>query len=56
MTNTLDDHIEKFHDAIKEVLSQLDLGRAQLFLEVFSQRMKELHEQTNLQKNPGASR
>jgi hypothetical protein len=56
MTNLLDDHVENFHVAIKEVLSQLDLESAHLFLEVFNQRIKELHEQTNLQENSGASR
>lgn len=46
---TLDDHFQ-------EIFSQLDLETCQLFLEIFNQRLKELNEQTNLQKDSGASR
>lgn len=49
----IDEHISKFQEAIREVLSQLDPEAAQLFLDRF---MEKLNEQKRTQENSGTSR
>ena len=38
----VDQHISVFHDAIKEVLSQLDLESSMLFMDLFNEKMAKL--------------
>ena len=38
----VDQHISVFHDIIKEVLSQMDLGASLYFMEVFNEKMSKL--------------
>lgn len=56
MISELESQVNIFHETIKEVMDQLDPESAKIFLEEFNKKMKELYEQTNLQKDPGASR
>lgn len=49
----MSENISVFHDVIEEILSQMYLEDAKAFFEEFK---KKLNEQTNLQKNSGASR
>jgi hypothetical protein len=37
----MDDHIEAFQEAIKSMLSSVDLETAQLFLECFREKLNE---------------
>jgi hypothetical protein len=50
---TIDRHLEEFQEAIVEVLSQLDPGMAELFLDRFTEKM---NEQKRTQENSGTSR
>jgi hypothetical protein len=48
--------MESFRVAIKEVLSQLDPASAQLFIQEFNRKLKELNEQKRSEENSGTSR
>jgi hypothetical protein len=49
------DIISKFHETIKELVSQMDHDTAENFLKAFNVKMKEPNEQTHLQKNSRSS-
>lgn len=42
-------------NVMKDIFSKMDIDEAITFMEIFNEKMKELHEQTNLQKNTGTS-
>jgi trans-aconitate methyltransferase len=49
----MEEHITKFKEAIREVLSQLDPEAAQLFLDRFTEK---LNEQKRIKKDSGTPR
>ncbi len=44
-----------FENIFKDIFSKMDIDESIEFMRIFNERMKELHEQTNLQKNTGTS-
>jgi hypothetical protein len=55
LQQTMHKLIDTMEKRIEEILSCVDNETAEEFLRIFNEKMKELNEQTNLQKNPGAS-
>lgn len=47
----------KLQEILSEIFEKMDLKSVQIFVEIFGKKLEELkNEQTNLQKNTGASR
>ncbi len=53
--NDFEKAMTDFAETIKDIFSKMDIEESIEFMRIFNEKMKELHEQTNLQKNPGTS-
>lgn len=52
----IDEKINTFYEAMRGVLSQMDLETAQEFMRLFNEKLGKLDEQKCTQENSGASR